>query len=170
MKTIAKKQADKHSCDQEALNNEIDILKKQKYDLIKRTNEEMKEIEKKIDNIIKEKEKLQDNLSDILKKTGLRSADAVKEFFQAYEKFLQGLVVNYVGLVNIARDINILEQWFSFKFNTESKLETILRFSGLGALTQPLEKKVAILIKIFVVVCKPLMVLTHLILTRWKIY
>ncbi|ETO02153.1 hypothetical protein RFI_35283, partial [Reticulomyxa filosa] len=136
MKTIAKKQADKHSCDQEALNNEIDILKKQKYDLIKRTNEEMKEIEKKIDNIIKEKEKLQDNLSDILKKTGLRSADAVKEFFQAYDKFQH---VNYAGLVNIARDTNILGQWFSLKFNTEIKLETLLLSSYLGVFTQPLQ-------------------------------
>ncbi|ETN97828.1 hypothetical protein RFI_39698, partial [Reticulomyxa filosa] len=121
------------------LNTEIETLEKQKNDLIKKTNDEMKEIEKEIDDIIKEKDKLQDNLSEILKKTGLRSADAVKEFFQVYEKFQQGLVVNYAGLVNIAKDINILEQWFSLKFNTEITLETLLRSSSLGTLAQPLQ-------------------------------
>ncbi|ETO03500.1 hypothetical protein RFI_33905, partial [Reticulomyxa filosa] len=188
MKKIGEKQADKRSCEIElsiakndvaakkkqqennksiiCLNNEIDTLNKQKYDLIKRTNEEMKEIEKEIDDIIQEKEKLQDNLFDILKKTGLRSADAAKAFFQMYDKFLQGLLVNYAGFVNIAKNINALEQWLS----PELKLDTFLRSFDLGVLTQPLQKKVAILIKIFVVVCKPLMVLTHLILTRWKIY
>ncbi|ETN97304.1 intracellular protein transport protein USO1, partial [Reticulomyxa filosa] len=170
MKTIDKKQVDKYSCDQQALNTEINILEEQKNDLIKRTNTEMKKIKKEIDDIIKEKEKLQDNLSEILKKKGLRTADAVKEFFQAYNKFQQGLIVNYAGLVNIAKDINFLEQWFYLRFNTEIKLETLLRSSDLGALTQPLQKMVPLLIKIFVVVYKPLMVLTHLILTHWKIF
>ncbi|ETO11564.1 virulent strain associated lipoprotein [Reticulomyxa filosa] len=121
------------------LNNEIDTLEKQKNDLIKETNEEMKKIEKEIDDIIIEKDKLQDNLSKILKETGLRSADAVKEFFQVYDKFQQGLVLSYAGLVNISRDIKILGNWFSLKFNTEIKLETLLRSSNLGALIQPLQ-------------------------------
>ncbi|ETN97836.1 hypothetical protein RFI_39690, partial [Reticulomyxa filosa] len=98
--------------------------------------------EKEVDKLVRqafEKEKVQDNLSEVLQKAGLRSTDAVKEFFQAYDKFQQGLIVNYAGLVNIAKDINFLEQWFSLKFNTEIKLETLLRSSDLGALTQPLQ-------------------------------